>query len=83
MGEVFVCADDFGLSEAVNDGIERAHRDGVLQAASLMVAGGAEAAVFAPSLPELYAKVHSLMNAVLPAKLFHINLPAFRNNKIE
>ena len=43
----------------------------------------AEAAVFAPSLPELYAKVHSLMNAVLPAKLFHINLPAFRNNKIE
>lgn len=35
-------ADDFGLTEAVNEGIERAHRDGILQAASLMV--GAQAA---------------------------------------
>jgi hopanoid biosynthesis associated protein HpnK len=34
-------ADDFGLTEAVNEGIERAHRDGILQAASLMVAGPA------------------------------------------
>ena len=36
-------ADDFGLSEAVNEGIERAHRDGVLNAASLMVGGAAAA----------------------------------------
>ncbi len=36
-------ADDFGLSEAVNEGIERAHRHGVLDAASLMVAGAAAA----------------------------------------
>lgn len=36
-------ADDFGLTEAVNEGIERAHRDGVLQAASLMVAAPAAA----------------------------------------
>jgi hopanoid biosynthesis associated protein HpnK len=36
-------ADDFGLSEAVNEGIERAHRDGILQAASLMVAAPAAA----------------------------------------
>ena len=36
-------ADDFGLSEAVNEGIERAHRDGVLHAASLMVGAPAAA----------------------------------------
>jgi hopanoid biosynthesis associated protein HpnK len=36
-------ADDFGLTESVNEGIERAHRDGILQAASLMVAGSAAA----------------------------------------
>ncbi len=36
-------ADDFGLSESVNEAIERAHRDGVLQAASLMVAAPAAA----------------------------------------
>jgi hopanoid biosynthesis associated protein HpnK len=42
MKTVTFAADDFGLSEAVNEGIERAHRDGVLQCASLMV--GADAA---------------------------------------
>jgi hopanoid biosynthesis associated protein HpnK len=36
-------ADDFGLSEAVNEAVERAHRDGILQAASLMVAAPAAA----------------------------------------
>ncbi|OXH83798.1 hypothetical protein CA831_32400, partial [Burkholderia multivorans] len=30
-------ADDFGLHERVNAAVERAHRDGVLSAASLMV----------------------------------------------
>lgn len=34
----------------------------------------AEAAVTASSLDELYAKVHGLVEKVLPAKLFHINL---------
>jgi hopanoid biosynthesis associated protein HpnK len=32
-----VTADDFGLSPEVNEAVERAHRDGVLTAASLMV----------------------------------------------
>ena len=41
MKTILFTADDFGLSEAVNEGIERAHRDGVLQAASLMVAAPA------------------------------------------
>ena len=36
-------ADDFGLSEGVNEAVERAHREGVLQTASLMVAGPAAA----------------------------------------
>lgn len=39
---LIVTADDFGLHARVNAGIERAHRDGVLAAASLMV--GAPAA---------------------------------------
>jgi hopanoid biosynthesis associated protein HpnK len=43
MKTVTFSADDFGLTEAVNEGIERAHRDGVLQAASLMVAAPAAA----------------------------------------
>jgi hopanoid biosynthesis associated protein HpnK len=43
MKTVTFTADDFGLSEAVNEGIERAHRDGILQAASLMVAAPAAA----------------------------------------
>ena len=36
-------ADDFGLSPAVNEGIERAYRHGVLTNASLMVTGAAAA----------------------------------------
>ena len=43
MRTVTFSADDFGLSEAVNEAVEKAHRDGVLQAASLMVAGPAAA----------------------------------------
>ncbi|HYZ24522.1 MAG TPA: hopanoid biosynthesis-associated protein HpnK [Rhodopila sp.] len=43
MKSILFSADDFGLSEAVNEGIERAYRDGVLQAASLMVAAPATA----------------------------------------
>ena len=34
---VIVTADDFGLSPEVNEAVERAHREGVLTAASLMV----------------------------------------------
>ena len=43
MKSVTFSADDFGLTESVNEGIERAHRDGILQAASLMVAAPAAA----------------------------------------
>jgi len=70
-GRVFFTADDFGLSEAVNEGIERAHRDGVLNAASLMVAGPAleDALVRARRNPGLRVGLHLVViegPAVLP-----------------
>ena len=40
---VIVGADDFGLSLEVNEAVERAHREGILTSASLMVAGEAAA----------------------------------------
>ena len=60
MTRVVVSADDFGLSEAVNEGIERAHREGILQAASLMVAGAAaeDAVRRARTMPGLRVGLH-------------------------
>lgn len=60
MRRVIVSADDFGLSEAVNEGIERAHREGVLGSASLMVAGtaAADAVRRAKSMPGLRVGLH-------------------------
>jgi hopanoid biosynthesis associated protein HpnK len=64
-------ADDFGLTEAVNEGIEKAHRDGILQAASLMVAApaAADAVRRARTMPSLKVGVHLVViegPAVLP-----------------
>ena len=43
--ELVVCADDLGLADSVNRGIVRAHEDGIVTSASLMVhAAGAGAA---------------------------------------
>ena len=52
---VIITADDFGLSPEVNEAVERAHREGVLTAASLMAgeraaAGAVEAARRSPGL---------------------------------
>jgi chitin disaccharide deacetylase len=71
MRRVLISADDFGLSEAVNEGIERAHREGVLQAASLMVAGAAAADAVrrARTMPGLRVGLHLVViegPAVLP-----------------
>ena len=68
---VILTADDFGLSEAVNEGIERAHRDGVLTHASLMVAGEAaeDAVRRARRLPDLRVGLHLVViegKSVLP-----------------
>lgn len=69
---VLFSADDFGLSESVNEGIERAHRDGVLSTASLMVGGAAaaDAVARARRLPDLKVGLHLVTiegPAVLPA----------------
>ena len=55
-----VNADDLGLSTAVNEGIFRAHREGVVTSASLMVRQGAapEAATEAAHHPELAVGLH-------------------------
>src|SRR5471030_1277709 len=60
MRRVIFSADDFGLSPAVNEAVERAHRDGILDQASLMVSGlEAEDAVRrAHALPSLRVGLH-------------------------
>jgi hopanoid biosynthesis associated protein HpnK len=69
-------ADDFGLSEAVNEGVERAHRDGILQAASLMVAApaAADAVRRARANPSLRVGLH-LVVIEGPAALPHSQIP--------
>lgn len=67
-----VTADDFGLSLAVNEAVERAHRHGVLSAASLMVGAPfmQDAAARARKLEDLGVGLHlTLLNGrpVLPA----------------
>ena len=72
MKRLIVTGDDFGLSPAVNDAIERAHRIGILSSASLMVGApaAADAARRARRLPGLRVGLHIVLvrgRAVLPA----------------
>jgi chitin disaccharide deacetylase len=67
-----VTADDFGAAVAVNEAVERAHRDGIVTAASLMVAGEAadDAVARARALPRLGVGLHIVLvdgRPVLPA----------------
>ena len=73
---VIISADDFGLSEAVNEGIERAHREGILSTASLMVAGpaAADAVRRARRLPALRVGLH-LVLVEGPAVLTQADIP--------
>jgi hopanoid biosynthesis associated protein HpnK len=69
---LIVTADDFGASPEVNDAVEQAHRDGILTAASLMVAGDAadDAVARAHTLPNLGVGLHIVLvegRPVLPA----------------
>ncbi len=71
MRRVTLTADDFGLSPAVNEAVERAHRAGALHAASLMVAGpaAADAVRRARAMPKLRVGLHLVViegSAVLP-----------------
>jgi hopanoid biosynthesis associated protein HpnK len=56
-------ADDFGLSLAVNEAVERAHCSGVLSTASLMVAAPAtaDAIARARALPNLHVGLHVVL----------------------
>jgi len=60
---LIVNADDFGLSPEVNAGIARAHRDGILRSASLMVAEPAAlpAAELARDNPGLDVGLHAVV----------------------
>jgi hopanoid biosynthesis associated protein HpnK len=75
-----VTADDFGAAVAVNEAVEHAHRDGIVTAASLMVAGDAadDAVARARSLPLLGVGLHLVLvegRPVLPPE----KLPALVN----
>jgi chitin disaccharide deacetylase len=60
---LIVTADDFGLHTRVNEAVERAHRDGVLAAASLMVGAdaAADAVERARRLPDLRLGLHLVL----------------------
>jgi chitin disaccharide deacetylase len=70
--QLIVTADDFGAAVEVNLGVERAHRDGILSAASLMVAGAAasDAVARARTMPLLRVGLHLVLvegKPILPA----------------
>src|SRR5580704_2502468 len=71
MKQAIFSADDFGLTGAVNEAVELAHREGALTHASLMVAGpaAADAVRRARALPGLRVGLHLVViegQAVLP-----------------
>lgn len=63
MRRLIVTADDFGAAVEVNVAVERAHRDGILSAASLMVAGAAagDAVTRAKAMPSLRVGLHLVL----------------------
>jgi hopanoid biosynthesis associated protein HpnK len=69
---LIITADDFGAAVEVNEGVERAHRNGILTATSLMVAGAAasDAVQRARDMPGLRVGLHLVLvegKPVLPA----------------
>ena len=73
MKQLIITADDFGAAPEVNQAVERAHKDGVLTAASLMVSGAAaaDAVARARNLPWLRVGLHLVLvdgKPVLPAR---------------
>ncbi len=72
MKNLIITADDFGAAVEVNQAVERAHRDGILSSASLMVAGPAanDAVARAKTMPRLRVGLHLVLvegKPVLPA----------------
>lgn len=73
MRNLVLTADDFGAAVEVNQAVERAHKEGVLSAASLMVAGAAAANAVsrARDMPRLRVGLHLVLvegKPVLPAR---------------
>jgi hopanoid biosynthesis associated protein HpnK len=60
---LIITADDFGAAREVNEAVEAAHRDGVLTAASLMIAApaAADAIARARRLPSLRVGLHLVL----------------------
>jgi hopanoid biosynthesis associated protein HpnK len=60
---LIVTADDFGVDVAVNEAVERGHREGILTAASLMVGGKAagDAVERARAMPTLGVGLHLVL----------------------
>lgn len=69
MKRLIVTADDFGAAVQVNDAVERAHRDGILTAASLMITGDAaeDAVARAKAMPSLGVGLHVVLVEGRPA----------------
>lgn len=82
--KVILTADDFGRSSAINAAVLRAHRDGVLTSASLMVAGEAaqEAVALARATPTLAVGLHVVLTESRPSsppgKVSHLLSPTGR-----
>ncbi|GJE28180.1 hopanoid biosynthesis-associated protein HpnK [Methylobacterium organophilum] len=68
MKRLVVTADDFGLSDEVNEAVEQAHRAGILTAASLMVSApaAADAVARARRMPSLRVGLHLVLVEAWP-----------------
>ncbi len=69
MKELILNADDFGLTQGVNEGIVRAHRDGILTSATLMATASAfaDAVERAKAHPKLGVGCHLVLTGGLAA----------------
>jgi len=88
--KLIVNADDFGMSDEVNQAVIRAHKDGVLTSTSLMVTGPAfdDAVKLAREHPRLAVGIH-LVTVVGKSALPHSEIPTlvdregnFSNNSV-
>lgn len=63
MKRLIITADDYGAAPEVNDAVERAHKEGVLSAASLMMSGAAagDAVARARTMPSLRVGLHLVL----------------------
>lgn len=81
VAEIIFSADDFGLTESVNEAVEQANRNGKLTQASLMIAApsAADAIRRAKTLPDLKVGLHLVLvdgdSLLGHAKLPHITGP--------